>query len=97
MTAVFTPRNTVVIAVLAILALVPVYCALAHSTFLLSLFTRIVIFALAAVALNLAMGFGGMNTHSRPSRGSTASAVRTATADGCGGDGVTSVAATGRS
>jgi branched-chain amino acid transport system permease protein len=60
MTAVLTPRNAVVIALLAILALVPVYCALVHSTFLLSLFTRIVILALAAVGLNLAMGFGGM-------------------------------------
>ncbi len=60
MTALLTPRNTVVIALLAVLALLPVYCALVHSTFLLSLFTRVVIFALAAVALNLAMGFGGM-------------------------------------
>ena len=60
MTVSLTPRNAVVIALLAILALVPVYCALVHSTFLLSLFTRVVIFALAAVALNLAMGFGGM-------------------------------------
>src|SRR4029077_10875417 len=60
MTVSLTPRNAVVIALLAILALVPVYCALVHSTFLLSLFTRVVIFALAAVALNLAMGYGGM-------------------------------------
>src|SRR5215472_15317992 len=60
MMAALTPRNVVMIALLAILALLPVYCALVHSTFLLSLFTRIVIFALAAVALNLAMGFGGM-------------------------------------
>jgi branched-chain amino acid transport system permease protein len=60
MIAALTPRNAVVVALLAILALLPVYCVLVHSTFLLSLFTRIVIFALAAVALNLAMGFGGM-------------------------------------
>ncbi len=60
MTALATPRNAAVAAVIAILALVPVYCALSGSTFALILFTRIVIFALAAVALNLVMGFGGM-------------------------------------
>ena len=60
MTAPLNPRNAVVIAVLALLALLPVYCALAGNTFLLSLFTRIVILALAAVSLNLMMGFGGM-------------------------------------
>ena len=60
MTARITPRNAAVAALLIILALVPVYCAATGSTFALSLFTRIVIFALAAVALNLVMGFGGM-------------------------------------
>jgi branched-chain amino acid transport system permease protein len=60
MMGLLNPRHAVVIAVLAILALVPVYCALAGNTFLLSLFTRIVILALAAVSLNLIMGFGGM-------------------------------------
>ena len=60
MTARITPRNAVVAALLAILALVPVYCAVTGNAFTLSLFTRIVIFALAAVSLNLAMGFGGM-------------------------------------
>ena len=60
MTAPLNPRNAVVIAVLSLLALLPVYCALAGNTFLLSLFTRIVILALAAVSLNLMMGFGGM-------------------------------------
>jgi branched-chain amino acid transport system permease protein len=60
MTARITPRNAAVAALLVILALVPAYCALTGSTFALSLFTRIVIFALAAVALNLVMGFGGM-------------------------------------
>jgi branched-chain amino acid transport system permease protein len=60
MTARITPRNAAVAALLIILALVPVYCALTGGTFALSLFTRIVIFALAAVALNLVMGFGGM-------------------------------------
>jgi len=60
MSAALTPRNVVVAALLAILALLPVYAALTGNTFALSLFTRIVIFAIAAVSLNLIMGFGGM-------------------------------------
>ncbi len=60
MTALVTPRNAVVASLLAILALVPVYSALTGNAFALSLFTRIVIFAIAAVSLNLVMGFGGM-------------------------------------
>ena len=60
MTVWFTPRNAVVVGVLAILAMLPLYCAVTGNTFLLSLFTRIVILAMAAVSLNLIMGFGGM-------------------------------------
>ena len=60
MTATLNPRNAVVAGLLAILALLPVYCALTGNGFVLSLFTRIVIFAIAAVSLNLIMGFGGM-------------------------------------
>jgi len=60
MTATLTPRNAVVAALLVLLALLPVYAALTGNTFALSLFTRIVIFAIAAVSLNLVMGFGGM-------------------------------------
>jgi branched-chain amino acid transport system permease protein len=60
MNARLTPRNAVVAAVLVILALVPVYCAASGSTFALTMFTRIVIFAIAAVSLNLVMGYGGM-------------------------------------
>ena len=60
MTATLTPRNAVVAGLLAILALLPVYAALTGNTFALSLFTRIVIFAIAAVSLNLIMGFGVM-------------------------------------
>jgi branched-chain amino acid transport system permease protein len=55
-----TPRNAAVASVLVILALVPVYCAASGSTFALTMFTRIVIFAIAAVSLNLVMGYGGM-------------------------------------
>jgi branched-chain amino acid transport system permease protein len=53
-------RNLAAAALLAALALLPVYCNLTGNAFLLSLFTRIVILALAAVSLNLIMGFGGM-------------------------------------
>jgi branched-chain amino acid transport system permease protein len=54
------PRNGFVVALVAVLALVPVYAALSGNYFLMSLFTRIVILAMAAVSLNLIMGFGGM-------------------------------------
>ena len=60
MTAWLTPRNAFVVALLVVLALVPVYAALIENYFLMSLFTRIVILAMAAVSLNLIMGFGGM-------------------------------------
>ena len=49
-----------VVALLAALVLLPVYVALAGNRFLLTLFTRIVILALAAVSLNLILGYGGM-------------------------------------
>ncbi len=55
-----TPRNAFVAALLAILVLLPVYAALTGNTFMMTLFTRIVILAIAAVSLNLIMGFGGM-------------------------------------
>ncbi len=60
MSARLTPRNAFVVAVIAILALVPVYSGVTGNTFIMSLFTRIVILAIAAVSLNLIMGFGGM-------------------------------------
>src|SRR5262245_48896870 len=60
MTALLTPRNAFVAALLAILMLLPVYAALTGNTFVVTLFTRIVILAIAAVSLNLIMGFGGM-------------------------------------
>jgi branched-chain amino acid transport system permease protein len=60
MSAALTPRNAVVAVLLALLTLLPLYVALTGNTFALSLFTRIVIFAIAAVSLNLIMGFGGM-------------------------------------
>jgi len=60
MTALLTPRNAFVALLLAVLALVPVYCALTGNYFPVSLFTRILILAMAAVSLNLIMGYGGM-------------------------------------
>jgi branched-chain amino acid transport system permease protein len=60
MKALLTPRNLVVGALLILLALVPVYTQATGNPYLLSLFTRIVILSLAAVSLNLIMGFGGM-------------------------------------
>jgi branched-chain amino acid transport system permease protein len=60
MTTYITPRNTLVAVLLLLLALLPVYCALTGNYFPMSLFTRILIMAMAAVSLNLIMGFGGM-------------------------------------
>ena len=56
----FSARNLTVVVVVAGLILLPVYSTLSGSTFVLTLFTRIVILALAAVSLNLIMGYGGM-------------------------------------
>ena len=56
----FSIRNILVVALLAALVLLPVYSGLTGDRFLLTLFTRIVILALAAVSLNLILGFGGM-------------------------------------
>jgi branched-chain amino acid transport system permease protein len=55
-----TPRNIVVAALLAVLALLPLYVVVSGNTFALTLFTRIVILAMAATSLNLIMGYGGM-------------------------------------
>ena len=55
MIAALTPRTIAVAVVIAMLALVPVYAHLVGNLFVLSLFTRIVILAMAAVSLNLIM------------------------------------------
>jgi branched-chain amino acid transport system permease protein len=60
MTATLTPRNAVMAVMMIVLALVPVYAAAVGNSFVLILMTRIVIFAIAAVSLNLIMGYGGM-------------------------------------
>ena len=41
-------------------SLLPLYSQLTGNIFILTLFTRIIIFALAAASLNLIMGYGGM-------------------------------------
>ncbi|MBU6190461.1 MAG: branched-chain amino acid ABC transporter permease [Betaproteobacteria bacterium] len=53
-------RVPLMVLVLLAFALVPVYCWLIDSVYPLTLFGRILVFALAALGLNLALGFGGM-------------------------------------
>jgi branched-chain amino acid transport system permease protein len=53
--------SNVIVALVALgLLLLPLYSAVTGDIFILTLFTRIVIFALAAASLNLIMGYGGM-------------------------------------
>src|SRR4051794_12949184 len=56
----FNTPNVVTTLVVAALLLLPLYTSLSGNAFALTLFARIVIFALAAVSLNLIMGYGGM-------------------------------------
>jgi branched-chain amino acid transport system permease protein len=60
MSRAITPRNVVIAAVIALVLLMPLYSYLVGSNFLLGVFTRIVILAIAASSLNLIMGYGGM-------------------------------------
>jgi branched-chain amino acid transport system permease protein len=53
-------RTAVTALLIAGLLLLPVYSTLSGNVFALTLFTRIVILALAAASLNLIMGYGGM-------------------------------------
>jgi branched-chain amino acid transport system permease protein len=55
-----TRRGFVVAVLMIFLALLPFYTAITGNFFLLTLFTRIVILAIAATSLNLIMGYGGM-------------------------------------
>jgi branched-chain amino acid transport system permease protein len=56
----FTLRNVVTGLLLLLLALLPLYVWVTGDRFMLTLFTRIVIVAMAAVSLNLILGYGGM-------------------------------------
>jgi branched-chain amino acid transport system permease protein len=60
MTPPLTLRNVVMAVMMIVLALVPLYAAWVGNNFVLILMTRIVILAIAAVSLNLIMGYGGM-------------------------------------
>ena len=60
MKTIFTVRNVLVFGLLAFLAVIPVYADVTGNTFIMTLFTRIVILAIAAVSLNLIMSYGGM-------------------------------------
>jgi branched-chain amino acid transport system permease protein len=60
MIASLNARNAIVALVSAGLLLLPLYSSMTGNIFVLTLFTRIVIFALAAASLNLIMGYGGM-------------------------------------
>lgn len=53
-------RSIITLALLALLAAVPAYSAWLGNTYYLTLFGRIVILAIAAVSLNLILGYGGM-------------------------------------
>ena len=53
-------RTAFIVVMLAILALLPVYTTLSGDSFVMTLFTRVLILAIGAVSLNLIMGYGGM-------------------------------------
>ena len=56
----FMARNAVVVVLLLLLAALPLYASLAGNPFLVTLFTRILILAMAATSLNFILGYGGM-------------------------------------
>ena len=60
MTGLLTRRNVIIVALLLFLVLLPVYSAVFDKPFLITLFSRIIILAMAAASLNLIMGYGGM-------------------------------------
>ena len=53
-------RTAFIVVMLAMLALLPVYTTLSGDSFVMTLFTRVLILAIGAVSLNLIMGYGGM-------------------------------------
>ena len=55
-----SPRLLIAASFIALLALVPVIAALIGQPYYVTLFTRITVFGLAAVGLNLILGFGGL-------------------------------------
>src|SRR6188768_1329872 len=55
-----SPRTWFAIVLLVALALVPVYSYVFQQPFYITLFARILIFAIAALGLNLILGYGAM-------------------------------------
>ena len=55
-----TARTTVAFAIILLLALVPAIAGLAAQPFYVTLISRMMIFALAALGLNLILGYGAM-------------------------------------
>ena len=55
-----SPRAVTAIMVLALLAVLPIIATAVDASYYVSLTTRILIYALAAIGLNLILGFGGM-------------------------------------
>jgi branched-chain amino acid transport system permease protein len=55
-----SPRIALTAVLLAGLALLPLYTVFTGNTFVVTLFTRVLILAIAAVSLNLITGYGGM-------------------------------------
>jgi branched-chain amino acid transport system permease protein len=53
-------RNLALLVLVSALTLVPAYAAVTGNTFVMSFSSRVIILAMAAVSLNLIMGFGGM-------------------------------------
>ncbi|MCW5749697.1 MAG: branched-chain amino acid ABC transporter permease [Alphaproteobacteria bacterium] len=55
-----SPSNLAAALILVLLALLPLFAELLASPFLVTLFTRMLIYAIAATSLNLILGYGGM-------------------------------------
>ena len=54
------PKTWLASALLAVFALVPVYAQFAGEPYFMTLFSRVMIYCLAALALNFVLGFGGL-------------------------------------
>lgn len=60
LTTLARPSRAVPLIALLLLAAVPVYAEVTGDSFTMTFFTRVIVYAIAATALNLALGFGGM-------------------------------------
>lgn len=55
-----SPRSVATVLILLFLGCVPLYAQLANEPFFLGLFGRVLVYAIAAVSLNLLLGYGGL-------------------------------------